>query len=70
MTSALVPWNTCGVFILATLGVSTFDYMPYAIFNILMPIIVGVMAFMGLTIADKDGVRMTRKAQAKKKENK
>ena len=70
VTSALVPWNTCGVFILATLGVSTFDYMPYAIFNILMPIIVGVMAFMGLTIADKDGVRMTRKAQAKKKENK
>ncbi|MDD6310698.1 MAG: Na+/H+ antiporter NhaC [Firmicutes bacterium] len=66
VTSALIPWNTCGVFILATLGVSTFDYLPYAIFNLLMPITVAVMAFMGLTIADKDGYRMTKRAQAKK----
>jgi len=66
VTSALVPWNTCGVYILATLGVSTFQYFPYAIFNIAMPITVAVMAFMGLTLADKDGYRMTKRAQAKK----
>lgn len=68
VTSALIPWNTCGVFILATLGVSTFEYFPYAIFNIIMPLMVVAMAFLGLTIADKDGYRMTKKAQAKKAE--
>lgn len=66
VTSALIPWNTCGVFILATLGVSTFEYFPYAVFNYCMPILVAVMAFMGITVADKDGYRMTKKAQAKK----
>lgn len=68
VTSALIPWNTCGVFILATLGVSTFEYFPYAIFNIIMPLMVVAMAFLGLTVADKDGYRMTKKAQAKKAE--
>ncbi len=66
VTSALVPWNTCGVFIMATLGVSTFEYFPYAIFNLIMPVLVVIMAFMGYTVADKDGYRMTKKAQAKK----
>lgn len=69
VTSALIPWNTCGVFILATLGVSTFDYFPYAIFNLAMPIIVALMAFLGLTVADKDGRRLTGKAQAKRQAN-
>ena len=36
-TSALTPWNTCGVFIYATLNVATSEYLPYAIFNIAMP---------------------------------
>lgn len=67
VTSALIPWNTCGVFILATLGVSTFEYFPYAVFNYSMPIIVAVLAFLGVTVADKDGYRMTKGAQAKKK---
>lgn len=66
VTSALVPWNTCGVFIAATLGISAFEYIPYAIFNYMMPIMVIAMAFIGLTIADKDGYRMTKSAQARK----
>lgn len=39
LTSALVPWNTCGAYMSATLGVSTFLYAPFAFFNILCPII-------------------------------
>lgn len=39
VTSALVPWNSCGAFMSATLGVSTFLYFPYAIFNIASPIL-------------------------------
>jgi len=39
MTSALVPWNTCGAFMAATLGVPTFAYLPYAFVNLLNPVI-------------------------------
>lgn len=49
VTSCLVPWNTCGLFIMATLGVSTVEYAPWAVFNYLMPIITFAMAFMGIT---------------------
>ncbi|WP_418262770.1 Na+/H+ antiporter NhaC [Flavobacterium faecale] len=37
VTSVLIPWNTCGAYQSGTLGVSTIDYMPYAIFNLLSP---------------------------------
>lgn len=53
MTSALVPWNTCGAYMAATLGVATLDYLPYAFFNWLCPLIA-----IGLAIA---GFRMLRK---------
>lgn len=39
VTSALVPWNSCGAFMAATLGVSTFLYFPFAIFNLASPIL-------------------------------
>lgn len=61
VTSALVPWNTCGVFMATTLGMSTLDYAPWAIFNWLMPIVVIVMAFMGITVADADGNRLWKR---------
>lgn len=51
VTSALIPWNTCGVYITATLGVHTAQYLPYAIFNYSMPIIVFLLAIPGITIA-------------------
>lgn len=37
VTSVLIPWNTCGAYQSSTLGVSTLDYLPYAVFNILSP---------------------------------
>ncbi|MCK8060632.1 MULTISPECIES: Na+/H+ antiporter NhaC [unclassified Fusibacter] len=51
LTSALIPWNTCGVFLLGVLGVSTLEYAPYAIFNYTMPLVVIVMSYFGLVIA-------------------
>ena len=48
MTSALIPWNTCGAYMAATLGVATFDYAPYALFNLACPLIAvafGYLAF-------------------------
>jgi NhaC family Na+:H+ antiporter len=45
LTSALVPWNTCGAYMSATLGVSTFMYAPFAFFNILCPIIAVIYGY-------------------------
>ena len=39
VTSALIPWNTCGAFMAATLGVPTFVYLPFCFFNLAMPVI-------------------------------
>ncbi|HLR75523.1 MAG TPA: Na+/H+ antiporter NhaC [Virgibacillus sp.] len=51
LTSVFIPWNTCGVFIFGTLGVHAFAYAPYAIFNLIVPIISIIFAFTGYTIA-------------------
>lgn len=59
VTSALVPWNTCGVFILATLGISSFEFLPYAFFNLLMPLVTVILAYLGITVANEDGLRKT-----------
>lgn len=47
VTSALIPWNSCGAFMAATLGVATVNYAPYAFFNILSPLVTMLFAFMG-----------------------
>ena len=39
LTSPLIPWNTCGAYMAATLGVATFSYLPYAIFNLMGPVL-------------------------------
>lgn len=50
LTSVFIPWNTCGVFILGTLGVHALDYGPYAILNFVVPIISIFYALTGITI--------------------
>ncbi|WP_417369675.1 Na+/H+ antiporter NhaC [Gelidibacter japonicus] len=37
VTSVLVPWNTCGAYHSGVLGVDTFHYAGYAVFNWLSP---------------------------------
>jgi len=44
VTSALIPWNTCGAYQSGVLGVSTLSYAPYAVFNYLSPIMTLVVA--------------------------
>jgi len=39
MINYLVPWGVGGVFIANTLGVPTIDYLPFAFFNLLCPVI-------------------------------
>ena len=50
LTSALVPWNTCGAYMSATLGVNTFMYAPYAFFNILCPIIAVIYGYSQISL--------------------
>jgi len=50
VTSVLIPWNTCGAYQAGTLGVSTFDYLPYAFFNILSPIMTLIFAAFSIKI--------------------
>jgi Na+:H+ antiporter, NhaC family len=39
ITSPLIPWNTCGVFMFGVLGVSPLAYAPFAFFLLLVPLI-------------------------------
>ena len=50
MTSALIPWNTCGAFMASTLGVATLAYAPFAFLNLLNPVIALIYGFTGFTI--------------------
>ncbi len=50
LTSALIPWNTCGAFMAATLGVPTLYYLPFAFFNYTNPVISAIYGFTGFTI--------------------
>lgn len=47
-TSALVPWNSCGAFMSAALGVSTLAYAPFAAFCIAVPLVVILMAALNI----------------------
>lgn len=50
VTSALIPWNTCGAYQSGVLGVAVTDYAVYAIFNWLSPIMTLIFAGFGIKI--------------------
>ena len=50
VSSVLIPWNTCGAYHAGTLGVSTFDYLPYAFFNIISPFMTLIFAAFNIKI--------------------
>lgn len=54
LTSPLVPWNTCGAYMAATLGVATLAYLPFAFFNLINPLVSIVYGFTGFTIVKMD----------------
>jgi NhaC family Na+:H+ antiporter len=54
LTSPLVPWNTCGAYMSATLGVPTLTYLPYVFFNLINPVISMIYGFTGFTIEKLD----------------
>ncbi|MZQ98174.1 MAG: Na+/H+ antiporter NhaC [Acidaminobacter sp.] len=50
LTSPLVPWNTCGIFMAGTLGVATLAYLPYAYLNLINPLVSIFYGFTGITM--------------------
>ena len=53
VTSVLVPWNSCGMTQATVLGISTFAYLPYCIFNYLSPLMSILVAALGYKIYRK-----------------
>ena len=54
LTSALIPWNTCGAYMSGTLGVATTAYLPFAFFNYISPIISIIFGFTGFSVKKID----------------
>ncbi len=52
VTSALVPWNTCGAYHAGVLGVATGTYLPFAFFNIISPLMTVLFGYMGWKVND------------------
>ncbi|WP_006245080.1 Na+/H+ antiporter NhaC [Mycolicibacterium tusciae] len=50
VTSPLVPWNSCGAFMGAVLGVATLSYLPFALFCIFSPVLSVIYGFTGFKV--------------------
>ncbi|NPA44816.1 MAG: Na+/H+ antiporter NhaC [Chlorobi bacterium] len=50
VTSVLIPWNTGGATQAKVLGVATIDYVPYAIFNLISPLMTVFVAYINYKI--------------------
>ncbi|MBN1998143.1 Na+/H+ antiporter NhaC [candidate division KSB1 bacterium] len=55
LSSSLVPWNTGGAYMWATLGVYPLAYLPFAFLNLITPMISIFFGLTGLTIVKNDG---------------
>ena len=61
-SSALIPWNSCGAYMAATLGVATFSYAPYAIFNFASPLLAIAVAYLGARTLSWRSLRRPKRA--------
>jgi NhaC family Na+:H+ antiporter len=50
LTSPLIPWNSCGAFMGATLGVNPLLYLPYAFLNLSNPLVSLFYGYTGITM--------------------
>ena len=50
ITSPLIPWNTCGVYMSGVLLVNPLDYIFYCFFNLINPVLAVVYGFIGFNI--------------------
>ena len=54
LTSSLIPWNSGGAYMYATLGVYPLAYLPFAFLNIATPLISMFYGYTGITMEKKE----------------
>jgi NhaC family Na+:H+ antiporter len=54
ITSPLVPWNTCGAYMAAALGVPTLAYLPFCFFNLVNPFVSILYGYTGFKMEPAD----------------
>lgn len=66
VTSALIPWNTCGAYHAGVLGIATLTYLPFAFFCIISPIMTILFAYMNIKIEKTDNteIQINNESQA------
>ncbi|MCX7555041.1 Na+/H+ antiporter NhaC [Marinicella sp. S1101] len=50
LMAPLIPWSTAGAFYAATLGVAVVEYAPFALLNIINPLLAILFAYLGLAL--------------------
>src|SRR5215472_1339004 len=50
VTSPLVPWNSCGAYMAGVLQVPTVEYLPFAFFNLINPLLSIIFGFTGFRV--------------------
>lgn len=50
LTSPLIPWNTCGAYMHSVLLVNPFEYIFFAFFNLINPVLAIIYAYLGIKI--------------------
>ena len=69
--SPMIPWNGCGAYQSATLGVANWQFAPFAFMNIINPIYAIVISYLGIGIKYKEYDNLSgeelKAAKAKKK---
>jgi len=63
VTAPLVPWNSCGAYMAATLGLASISFVPYCFFNLINPLISILIAFAGIRmLKTEDGTAAPQRA--------
>jgi len=66
ITSPLVPWNTCGAYMAATLGVPTLAYLPFCFFNLANPLVAIFYGYARIKLPSVEAVEAEEHQEAKR----
>ena len=64
--SPIIPWSNISIFILGTLGVSSFDYVLYAPITYLGVVFAAIYIVTGFAVYNRDGVMLINEKKAEK----
>jgi len=62
VTSPLIPWNSCGAYMAAALGIPTVMYVPFCFFNMLNPLITILFTMIGFRVIRQNNAVATQTA--------